>query len=565
MRMFFLVKTALLVFILTIAGCGGSTDVITVDYREDDGTGISATSPEAGQVLSNVNGWEQKAVFYHVWVRAFCDGEYGDGIGDLKGVIDRIDYLYDLGVTAIWLSPIFECSYKGDNMHGYDTMDYYRINDRFGTSEDVKNLLIAAHAKGMKVIFDFVPNHTSNAHPWVASNPEYYLTASSNQGWPAPWGGSATTWFYNAGKWFYSAFTVDSLYDLNYMYTTDNGSTYPVRTQLQAVAKYWLDCGFDGLRMDAVRYIVENGSGQQADQTETHTVLKEFRTLINSYTLSHKMMVGEAWTGTEIIKTYYGNGTDEFNMCFDFGLPYNIRDAIGAGSASPDVSKYSGYADYVKGLGFPNKLAAFSVNHDNVVSRAATNFSSDRKKCIDSAALNILSYGVPFIYYGEEVGMTGASGNDIDLRATFPWDSVTAQDTDPQSILSWYKHLIAARTGNLALNEGGFTVYSNTGSNVISYVKDWGDQYVLVVVNLAGTAQSFDVTGLPVSSGTPSNIIGANSASSFSGSSIAIDSIPARGVRVILLQNGSGTAYTDSAGNAVGYYTSGTVFANDLQ
>ena len=178
------------------------------------------------------------------------DGVYGDGIGDLPGLESRLDYLQSLGVNALWLSPIFECAYKGDNMHGYDTTDYYAINDRFGQKQDLKALIDDVHSRGMRILFDFVPNHTSTQHAWFtdrAAHPGWYVWAGSPPaGWGYPWGGGSPSdvWRYSGGSYFYSAFGVDSMADLNY----ENASA---RAAIQDVERYWLDRGFDGMRVDA--------------------------------------------------------------------------------------------------------------------------------------------------------------------------------------------------------------------------------------------------------------------------------------------------------------------------
>ena len=126
---------------------------------------VDTTTIGPGQQLESAPGWYADAVIYHVWVKAFADGAYSDGIGDLPGLQGKLDYLQSLGVNTLWLSPIFECDNKGASMHGYDTTDYYAVNDRFGTWSDLKNLFVAVHAKVMRILFAFVPNHTSTTHP----------------------------------------------------------------------------------------------------------------------------------------------------------------------------------------------------------------------------------------------------------------------------------------------------------------------------------------------------------------------------------------------------------------
>jgi alpha-amylase len=558
------VFSILLMTLVVLVGVScGSSSGDSIAYENDD----KVIDP--GQQMTSGDDWYKSSVFYHIWVRAWSDGQHDDGIGDIRGIINNLDYLNDgnpatttdLGVNAIWLSPIFECSYKGENMHGYDTTDFYAINNRFGKSSDIKELLEKAHDRGIRVIFDFVPNHTSPAHPWITANPAFYKRSASQLSWPLAWDSgdySGTRW-YRIGSWYYySAFNTGGIVDLDYMNGWD-GSTSPVMEEMKNAAKYWLDRGFDGMRVDAVRYMVEDGPGLQADRPATHDVLKQFRALLDTYSVtgSSKMMVGEAWTATSVIKDYYGNGSDEFQMCFDFGFPYNIRDSINAGSNSA----YVGYLNTVKGLSFPGPLSVFSVNHDNVVSRAATLYSNNRKQCIVSAALNIFGNGVPFIYYGEEVGMTGASGDDINLRQNFPWGAVASQGADAHSILNWYRYLIRARLGNKAIREGGTTAYAGGNSAMLYLVKDWGDQFVLIAINLSGATvtDSVDLTaaGALVSNNAVTSIIGdLGGVTALAGKTMNINSIPAYGMRVVLLQN-------DSSFTADDVETG--IFAADLQ
>ena len=515
---------------------------------------VDATSIAPGQQLENLPGWHRDAVIYHVWVKAFADGIHTDGIGDLPGLRSRLDHLQSLGINTIWLSPIFECAYKGDNMHGYDTTDYYKINDRFGGLTDVKNLLDDAHGRGMRVLMDFAPNHTATSHRWFtdeATRGSWYIWKSAPPaGWGYPWGGGKPedVWKIGNGGYFYTAFGVDSLADLNFYNPA-------VRSAVLEIQRYWLDRGFDGLRVDAARHLCESGPGQQADQPDTHARLKEFRTLLDEYSggslhphpgndpsrHSAKIMIAEAWTDTAGVAPYYGNGSDEFHMCLDFDAPWAIFNAI----SREDATLVSGLWELQKSR-FPAgaTTATFDSNHDNVISRPGTQYGGDRRKIILAEALNLLSPGTPIIYYGNEVAMTGQSGSDINLRRNMDWAAVTAQSADPESVLSWCRYLIQARKAYPALRGGYATLGSDAAGKVLACIRSAGDERVIVVANLTGSTRSATLQDLPAHGVAPgagiSAILGELKGNgALQGNNYTVRDLPPFGVRV--LHAGGGT------------------------
>ena len=226
------ISFALTTVALLLAGmaCHGPNADTTSRYPVD------TTTIGPGQQLESAPGWYSEAVIYHIWVKAFADGVYQDGIGDLPGLQGKLDYLQSLGVNTLWLSPIFECDYKGPNMHGYDTTDYYAVNDRFGTRADLKSLIDAVHAKGMRILFDFVPNHTSTKHPWftnAATRDSWYIwNAGQPAGWGLPWGGGSPqdVWRSGASGYFYTSFSTDTLADLNFYNPAVQAEMQAVRT-----------------------------------------------------------------------------------------------------------------------------------------------------------------------------------------------------------------------------------------------------------------------------------------------------------------------------------------------
>ncbi|HWC65519.1 MAG TPA: alpha-amylase family glycosyl hydrolase, partial [Thermoanaerobaculia bacterium] len=262
---------------------------------------VPAAPPPA---LSAVPG----RVFYEVFVRSFQDSD-GDGIGDLGGLISRLDYLNDgnpdsatsLGVDGIWLMPVF----RSPSYHGYDTADYETINPDYGSDADFRRLLDEAHRRGMKVIVDLVVNHTSAEHPWfvdAASSPsarhrDWYVWSPVDPGWTQPWGGATPTWHPLGGAFFYGVFW-GGMPDLNFR-------NPEVRAEIERIAALWLARGVDGFRLDAARHLVEDGPGPlQTDTPETHAYWKEFAESVRAVK-PDATLVGEIWSDTATIAPYY--------------------------------------------------------------------------------------------------------------------------------------------------------------------------------------------------------------------------------------------------------------------
>ena len=545
-----LTRAALLTFLLVGGlGCHGPNADAISRYPVD------TTVIAPGQQLESAPGWYLDAVVYHIWVKAFADGVYGDGIGDLPGLQGRLDYLQSLGVNTLWLSPVFECDYKGDNMHGYDTTDYYAINDRFGTRADLKNLIDAVHGRGMRILFDFVPNHTSTKNPWftnAATRGSWYLwNAGQPAGWGLPWGGGAPSdvWKSGASGFFYTSFATDSLADLNFYNPA-------VQAELRKVQTYWLDRGFDGMRVDAVRYLCESGPGQQADQPDTHTQLRAFRSLLDEYNAgdlhphpggdvtkhSAKAMIAEAWTNDAAgVTPYYGNGSNEFHLCLDFSAPWAISNTINRGDATPLTSLWE-FEQATYPVGY--RSATFDSNHDNLISRPGTQYGGSKPKIILAEALNLLSPGTPILYYGNEVGMTGQAGTDLNLRQPMDWAAVTTQTGQPDSILSWCKYLIQARRAYPALRGGYATLQTDAGTKALAYLRDAGTERLLVVANLSATPQTVVVSGLTThgvpTGGSVQAVLGdLRGVTTLAGDTYTATALPAYGVRVLYVA-GSG-------------------------
>ncbi|MCI7435070.1 MAG: alpha-amylase family glycosyl hydrolase, partial [Spirochaetia bacterium] len=371
----------------------------------------------------------EKTSFYHVWVKSFSDSD-GDGCGDLNGVKQKLDYIQnEIGCDGIWLSPIFKCKYKTKtgNMHGYDTTDYYAVNDFFGTEADLISLINAAHERGMKVIFDYVPNHTSSSNDWFKDSvaeqngkKDWFMWNTTQLNWDNSMG---TGHWYNlngSNKYYYGAFG-SGMPDFNFR-------NYEVREEMKNVARYWLNKGFDGIRVDAARYLIED-DGKYYDTEGSHTWFKELRKELDKYA-SPKFMMCEVWgPDHEVEESYLGNGTDEFHMTLDFH------------QGSDCIKSVSYQRNFIKNTLYPNKsettgFATFMVNHDEYNNRIATTFKGDQKLQKLATALSLLRPTVPIIYYGTEIGLKNtSSGGDSALRGNFDWSLAEEQMTTEKSLL----------------------------------------------------------------------------------------------------------------------------------
>lgn len=507
----------IMVFICTVFLSYGAAD------KFFDTKALLKVEPENDTSMKADDGWYKDAVFYHLWIKGFADSN-GDGVGDLQGIINKLDYLNDgnpatkndLGITAIWLSPVFDCDYKGDNMHGYDTVDYYKINPLFGTNADLDMLLKEAHKRGIRIIFDYIPNHVSDKHSWFldakAGGPKkkwFIWEKKPSTEWHSAWGGGSwrNVWHPWKGEFYYGAFW-KGMPDINFR-------NKDARTAMTNVLIYWLNKGFDGVRMDAVRYLYENGPGKGADQPETHEFFKKTRTLIDGYTATGyaKMAVCEAWSDVNVIKDYYGNGHNEFNMAFDFPLVDIIRNAVASGSSSrvKEIGNYILQEQKLYPEGFRN--ATFLNNHDEAADRPGTLYKGDAAKIKLAGALSLLLPGTPFIYYGTEFGMKdGEMSGDIRHRTNVDWSEEAKQGSDPASIFSEYRNLINVRTTHEAIRDGDFTVVKTDNDKVLAFTRSSAGDKMLVVFNfnatpvnvaltIEGTPTLVDGTGTPDSNG----------------------------------------------------------------
>lgn len=512
---------------------------------------VSGVDPE-NQSTDLKDGWWNDTAFYHIWVKSFCDYD-GDGCGDFNGIKSKLDYIKnDLGCDGIWLSPIFECDYKSirpsENMHGYDVKDYYAVNSYFGTEDDLLSLIQACHDKNIKIIFDFVPNHTGKGNAWFTNSCEggnkkdWYVWNNSKLSWN-PGMGSSDTWHKNpkGNDYYYAAFW-EGQPDLNFR-------NYEVREEMKNVVRYWLNKGFDGLRVDAVRYLIETEKSL-VDTPETHAWFNELRTkVIDSYKeTSPKFMVCEAWieNNRPALDAYFGSEQKpEFNMVLDFNQGRGCYNSIYNSDGRILTSTLYENPSEIKGYG------TFIGNHDEYMGRIGTRFGGYASSIKLITAMSLLRPTVPFIYYGNEIGMKEGSYNgDLRLRTKLNWTDVEKQRNDDSSILSLNKALLALRKEYPELFRNGTVkeLKSNTVNNetknplytVAAYTISDGKDTLLCVFSLKNVSDNkfwFDSSDLDISS--YSVLIGVNNKKNLSldGSDIKIEYIAPYETRVYYIGN----------------------------
>lgn len=454
------------------------------------------------QRATNRSGWNHEwargAVFYEIFVRSYADSN-GDGIGDFDGLTAKLPYLDGLGIDGVWLMPVFE----SPSYHGYDTVDYETIERDYGTDADFQEFIDEAHRRGIRVILDFVMNHTSSEHPWFidsassTSSPKrgWYVWSATDPGWKQPWGGSDPSWHRKNGAYYYGAFW-SGMPDLNFRHAA-------AKAEMMRVARHWLSRGLDGFRLDATRYLVENGAGEsgQADTAETHQVLRELADTVKQLK-PEALLIAENTVDTGKLARYF----ESIPMNFNFPLAAAVVEGVKSG----DASRIRAVLDDM-GRHYPRGIidTPFLTNHDQT--RVATILGRDPRKLRNAAAILLTLPGTPFIYYGEEIGMENAPAPNDEAKRTpmawsanggfttgTPWHSyspgiatnnVAAQDGDPESVLTYYRDWIAARKRSPALMKGEITPLP-AEPQVLAYIRQSREERVIVVHNLGSAAIS---------------------------------------------------------------------------
>ncbi|MBW6466219.1 MAG: maltose alpha-D-glucosyltransferase [Brevefilum sp.] len=490
--------------------------------------------------------WYMNAIFYEVHIRAYRDSNR-DGIGDIPGLISKLDYIKDLGVDCIWILPIYPSPLKDD---GYDIADYYGVLPDYGTLEDFKTLIKEAHKRDLHVIADLVLNHTSDQHPWFQasrSDPnskyrDYYVWSDTDDKYSEAriifLDTEVSNWTFDekAGMYYWHRFYA-SQPDLNY----DNPA---VIEEMRQVMKFWLDMGIDGFRADAVPYLIEREGTNCENLPETHQILKSFRAYLDE-NYEGKILLAEANQWPEDVLPYFGDG-DEFHMGFHFPVMPRIFMAIRKGDASPIRWIMSQTPDIPE----DTQWCIFLRNHDELTlemvteeerqwmwaeyaplprmrlnlgirRRLAPLLDNDQRKILLANALLYALPGAPIIYYGDEIGM----GDNIWLpdrngvRTPMQWNDHTNAgfseanpeelyapviDTDeftyrkvnveqaakdPDSTLNKMRALIKIRKSNPVFALGDYRFLAENHTECLVILRTYQDQHILCALNLTDRQQ----------------------------------------------------------------------------
>jgi alpha-glucosidase len=479
--------------------------------------------------------WWQRGIIYQIYPRSFMDAD-GDGVGDLPGILQRLDYLDWLGVDAVWVSPFYPSPMKD---FGYDVSDYTGVHPLFGTMDDFDRLLREAHARGIRILVDLVPNHSSDEHPWFVEsrssreNPkrDWYIweDAAADGGPPNNWrsvfGGSGWEWDEATGQYYYHAFLKEQP-DLNWR-------NREVQKAMLEIMRFWLDRGVDGFRIDVLWHLVQDERlrdnppnpdyqpGQNyydellpvfsTDQPEVHDIVAEMRQLMDDYGEGERVMIGELYLPIGKLVAYYGQDNRGAHLPFNFQLlklPWKAREIEAA------IDEYEGALP--RG-GWPNWVLG---NHDN--SRIASRVGSEQARV--AAMLLLTLRGTPTLYYGDELGMKDglippekvqdpqqknmpelSLGRDP-ARTPMQWDdsenagfttgepwlpvapdayevNVSRQREDPDSVLALHRRLIECRHAEPALQVGSYDPLTVDG-DLIGFVREHEGSRLMVVLNL---------------------------------------------------------------------------------
>jgi alpha-amylase len=468
-----------------------------------------ATPPLASAAPDSPDTWWRDTVFYEIFVRSFADSTTGplagDGVGDLRGIIENLDYLNDadpatkgdLGITALWLMPIAE----SPSYHGYDVVDYTSVDSEYGTAEDFRDLVDACHERGIRVIVDTVINHASAEHPWFQQSidkdsPKHDWFVWTDTPPAGPGAPQHSVWHDKYrdrnGQYFYGFFW-SGMPDFNLRNPDATNAVYDF-------SRFWLkDMNADGLRLDAIKHLIEDGVIFE-NTPETLDWLRNYNAAMHE-AKPDAFIVGEVWADTPTIARFMDGGVDS---AFAFPLASAIVDSLNNANAKTFRRTIKGM---VKTDLFP-RFSTFIGNHD--MDRVINRLGGSQQRAAAAATILLTLPGVPFIYYGEEIGMQGTKP-DPDLRTPMQWTpepetagfttgkpwhkpnadtptvNVESQKTDEDSLLNLYRDLIRLRTSHPALSTGDFELIFGGHDAVVAWVRETENQRLLVIVNLSSS------------------------------------------------------------------------------
>jgi maltose alpha-D-glucosyltransferase / alpha-amylase len=511
--------------------------------------------------------WYKDAIIYELHVRAFFDSN-GDGVGEFRGLTLKLDYLQDLGVSGIWLLPFYPSPLRDD---GYDISDYTNIHPDYGTLDDFKVFLEEAHRRGMRVITELVLNHTSDQHPWFQQarssrqNPkrDWYVWSDTPERYRKAriifTDTELSNWAWDPiSKSYYWHRFFSHQPDLNY----DNPA---VREEIANVMQFWLGMGVDGLRLDAVPYLVEREGTSCENLPETHEVLKFLRRCVGEH-FADKMLLAEANQWPHDVRAYFGDG-DECHMAFHFPLMPRMFMAIRLEDRKPIVEILDQTPDIPENC----QWGIFLRNHDELTLEMVTHeerdymydefakeklaklnigirrrltplMEGDRRRVELLNGLLMSLHGAPIIYYGDEIGMGDNIylGDRNGVRTPMQWNggwnagfsvadpeqlylpmisnpvygfqvvNVESQRRSEHSLLSWMKKIIRLRRSTQVFSRGTIQLLDPANHRVLAFVRELGPQKILVVSNLSSQAQAAELNLARWKGSIPVEMFGGN-------------------------------------------------------
>lgn len=495
--------------------------------------------------------WYLDAVIYQLHVKAFFDSS-GDGIGDFPGLIEKLDYLKDMGVTALWLLPFYPSPLRDD---GYDIANYHDVNSAYGTMRDFRRFIQACHERNLRLITELVVNHTSDQHPWFkrareapagSNHRNYYVWSDTDQTYQGTeiifLDTETSNWAWDpVAKAYYWHRFYSHQPDLNY----DNPE---VLREVLRIMNYWLDMGVDGMRLDAVPYLIEREGTNNENLPETHAILRQIRAEIDAK-FPDRMLLAEANQWPENVLPYFGNG-DECHMAFHFPLMPRMYMAIAQEDRHPITDIMRQTPDTPPGC----QWAIFLRNHDELTlamvtdkerdylwnfyamdrrsrinlgirRRLAPLMENDRRKIELMNGLLLSLPGTPIIYYGDEIGMGDNIylGDRDGVRTPMQWSpdrnggfsradpaklylppimdpiygfqavNVEAQLHNASSLLNWTKRLLAVRQSQNVFGRGSLEFLYPKNRKILAYLRRHEDRIVLCVFNLSRSAQAVEL------------------------------------------------------------------------
>jgi len=509
--------------------------------------------------------WYRDAIIYELHVKAYCDSN-GDGIGDFRGLISRLDHLKDLGVDCIWILPMYPSPFRDD---GYDISDYTSVHPDYGTFQDFRDFLTEAHARGLRVITELVLNHTSDQHPWFQEarssrdNPkrDWYVWSDTDTRYPGVriifLDTELSNWAWDpVSKSYYWHRFFSHQPDLNF----DNPE---VREEIWKVMRFWLDIGVDGFRVDAVPYLIEREGTSCENLPETHEVLKFLRRRLDEH-YPGRLLLAEANMWPEDVRPYFGNG-DEFHMAFHFPIMPRMFMALRLEDRKPLVEIIERTPPIPDGC----QWGLFLRNHDELTLEMVTDverdymyeqFASDpvarinlgiRRRLApllegDRRRIELLNGmlmslpGSPVLYYGDEIGMGDNIflGDRNGVRTPMQWSgswnagfstadperlyhplisnplygyqvvNVESQRRNDSSLLNWMRRLIRVRRSTRVFGRGSIEFLRPANHRVLAYLRTLGEEQILVVNNLAGTAQAVELDLADLAGAIPVEMFG---------------------------------------------------------